>query len=261
MGRWCGRVLAVVVGMVVLGGCHLDLAVTVDIAEDGSGTVTVVATADAELVAKAPGVVEGLRFDDAKSAGWTVTGPQATPDGGATVTLTKPFTSPEQASAILAEINGPSGPLRGLALAQRREFARVTTDVAGEARLDGGVAAFADDALVKVAGQVPLADQVAASGVPLDQAISLTVTVDAPGTMRAPGGTATGGRVTWRPTLADGHSTPLQATAVLEDRNAERARTVERWTKWGLAAWIGLFALIVVVVAAVGLWRRRRPAL
>jgi hypothetical protein len=257
MWRWFGRALAVLVGVVVLAGCHLDLAVTVDIAEDGSGTVTVVATADAELVAKAPGVVDELRFDDAKAAGWMVTGPTATPDGGATVTLTKPFTSPEQATSVLAEINGPSGPLRGLALAQHREFAKVTTDVTGDVRLDGGVAAFADDALIKVAGKVPLADQVAASGVPVDQAISLTVTVNAPGTMQASGGSTTGGRVTWRPVLADGRSTPLHATAVQEDHNAERARTVARWTKWGLAGWAVIFGLIVLVVAFVA-WRRRR---
>src|SRR5262245_31740259 len=148
MWRWCGRALAVLVGLVVLAGCHLDLAVTVDIAEDGSGTVTVVATADPELVTKAPGVVQELRFDDAKTAGWTVSGPSATADGGATVTLTKPFTSPEQASTVLAEINGPAGPLRALTLAQHREFAKVTTEMTGEARLEGGVAAFADDALV-----------------------------------------------------------------------------------------------------------------
>ena len=259
MWRSCGRALAVVVGAVVLAGCHLDLNVAVDIGEDGSGTVTVTATADAELVAKVPGIVQELRFDDARAAGWTVQGPDATPEGGATVRLTKPFTSPEQANGILAEINGPSGPLRGLTLAQRREFAKVTTDVGGEVRLDGGAAAFADDALVQVAGQVPMADQLAASGVPLEQAVSLTVTVTAPGTMTATGGSTAGGHVTWTPTLAEGQSTVLQATALEEDRTAERARTVERWTRWGLAGWAALFALIVLVVLGVAWWRWRRP--
>jgi LppM domain len=257
--RSFGRAVAVLVGAVILAGCHLGVDIEVDIAADGSGTVTVTATADAELVARAPGAVDDLRLDDARAAGWTVTGPEQLSDGGVRVVLTKPFSTPEQATAILAEINGPSGPLRGLTVAQRREFAKVTTEISGEARLDGGVAAFADDALVQVAGKVPLAAQVAASGVPLDQAVSLTVTVTAPGRMTATTGSAVGGTVTWKPRLVEGQSTPMPATAVDEDRAAQRARTLERWTRWGLAGWGALFALIVVVVLAVWWWRRRRP--
>ena len=175
------RLLALVGAVALLAGCRLDLNVAVDLAADGSGTVRVTATADADLLARAPNAVTDLRLDDAKAAGWTVTGPSATESGGAQVVLTKPFGSPEQATAILAEINGPSGPLRGLTLSQAREFATVTSDLTGEVRLDGGLGAFADQALVQVAGKVPLADQVAASGVPLDQALGLTVTVDLPG--------------------------------------------------------------------------------
>ena len=82
--------------------------------------------------------------------------------------LSKPFGTPEQATAILAEINGPSGPLRGLdADAGPGSSRKVTTDVTGEVRLDGGLAAFADEALVQVAGKVPLADQVAAQRQPV----------------------------------------------------------------------------------------------
>ena len=183
--------------LALLSGCRLDLNVAVDLAADGSGTVRVTATADADLLARAPNAVTDLRLDDAKAAGWTVTGPSATESGGAQVVLTKPFGSPEQATAILAEINGPSGPLRGLTLSQAREFATVTSDLTGEVRLDGGLGAFADQALVQVAGKVPLADQVAASGVPLDQALGLTVTVDLPGTVTATNGTRAGGEVTW----------------------------------------------------------------
>jgi LppM domain len=251
------RALVAMLAVVLLAGCRLDLDVKVDIAADGRGTVTVTATADPELVAKAPGAVDELRLDDARAAGWTVTGPEKTPDGGARVALSKPFTSPEQATAILAEINGPTGPLRGLTVAQRREFAKVTTEVSGEARLDGGVAAFADDALVQVAGKIPLAEQVAASGVPFDQAVGLTVTVSAPGRMSSTTGSTSGGTVTWTPTLAEGQSTSLQAIALKEDRAAQRARTMERWSSWSLAGWGAIFALIVFAVLIVG-WRRRR---
>ena len=123
------------------------------------------------------------------------------------------------------------------------------------------MAAFADEALVQVAGKVPLAEQVAAQaaagGVPLEQALGLTVTVDAAGHRHgAPTGTAAGGSVTWTPSLADGVATPLQAEALQEDTAALRASDVERWTIWGLIGWGALFALIVLVVL-LRAWRRR----
>jgi hypothetical protein len=253
------RLFALALGAVVLAGCRLDVDVAVDMAADGSGTVTVTATADAELVAKAPTAVQDLRLEDARDAGWTVSGPAPVEGGGSQVVLTKGFASPEQATAILAEINGPGGPLSGLTLFQQREFAKLTSDVAGEVRLVGGMAAFADDALVQVAGKVPLADQVAASGVPLDQALGLTVSVTLPGDVTAANGTADGGTVTWTPSLVDGQVTRLQATAVQEDTAAVQARSVERWTTWALVAWGVLFALIVLVVL-LRAWRRRHAA-
>jgi hypothetical protein len=253
------RLLAALCAVGLLAGCRLDVNVTVDAEADGSGTVTVTATADAELLARAPGAAEDLRFDDARAAGWTVTGPTPTDSGGAKVVLTKPFGTPEQATAILAEINGPSGPLHDLALTQSREFARVTTGLTGQVRLDGGVGAFADEALVQVAGKVPLADQVAASGVPLDQALGLTVTVELPGTVTATNGTAAGGSVTWSPSLTEGVASALQAEARQEDTAAQRARDVERWTVWALIGWGALFALIVLIVL-LRAWRRRTRA-
>jgi LppM domain len=210
---------------------------------------------------RAPGAVTDLRLDDARAAGWTVNGPEPTETGGAQVVLTKPFGSPEQATAILAEINGPSGPLRGLTLSQSRAFATVTSEVAGEVRLDGGIGAFADQALVQVAGKVPLADQVAASGVPIEHAMGLTVTVDLPGRVTSTNGTRAGGEVTWSPPLVAGQSTPLQATARRVDTAATRARDVERWTSWALVGWGVLFALIVLLLVSRALWRRRRSAL
>ncbi len=144
-------------------------------------------------------------------------------------------------------------------MAQTQAFAKVTTEISGQARLDGGVAAFADDALVKLAGRVPLASEVAASGVPLDQGFRVTLTVTGPGaatsTNGAPGPV---GSVSWKPSTAEGRSTPIQATFVREDTAAKRGRSLERWTTWALVGWGVLFALIVVTVVLVGTRRRRR---
>ena len=87
------RLLALVGAVALLAGCRLDLNVAVDLAADGTGTVRVTATADPDLLSRAPNAVADLRLDDAKAAGWTVTGPSATESGGAQVVLTKPFGS------------------------------------------------------------------------------------------------------------------------------------------------------------------------
>jgi len=262
MVRTIPRLLALVAAVVLLAGCHLDLDVRVDIGANGAGAVTVTATADAELLAKVPNAVADLRLDDARAAGWTVTGPAKTADGGARLVLTKPFSTPEEATQILAEINGPHGPLRGLTLAQSREFAKLTTTMNGSVQLDGGVAAFADDALVKLAGRVPFAQQVAASGVPIDKGLSVTLTMSAPGSVTTTNGTSgagpSGASVSWTPPLTAGQSMPVNATFVKKDAAATRARSLERWTTWGLIGWGVLFVLIVVIVLIVAAVRGRR---
>ena len=74
------RLLLVVIGALVLTGCRLDVSVDVVMQPDGTGTVAVVAVADAELVGKVPDLVDDLRLDDAIANGWVVEGP--TPDAG-----------------------------------------------------------------------------------------------------------------------------------------------------------------------------------
>ena len=87
---------------VVLAGCRLDIGVDVAMQPDGSGVVTVTATADPELVAKAPSALADLRLDDIRQAGWTVTSPTKGADGAMAVTLSKPFRTPVEAGAVLA---------------------------------------------------------------------------------------------------------------------------------------------------------------
>jgi hypothetical protein len=225
-------------------GCRLDVEVDVDVQEDGSGTITVVATADAELLAQAPGAVEDLRFDDALAAGWTVEGPAPTEAGGASVRLTKPFRTPEEATAILSELNGPGGPLHDLVVRQDREYALVTTRLEGTARLDGGMEAFADQGLIVTTGTVPFASS---AGPDPGASIGLTVNLRAPGAVVETSGTADGGEVTWQPSLAAGASTDLRALVEARDRTAERAQTWERFTRSAIRIWLLIVAALAVV--------------
>jgi hypothetical protein len=254
--RWLRLLVLFTLFAVVVAGCRLDVGVDVAMQPDGSGTVTVTATADAELVAKAPSALADLRLDDIRQAGWTVTSPTKAADGAMVVTLAKPFSTPAEASAILAELNGPNGPLHGLALAIDRSFATVTSSFTGSSQLTGGLAAFSDDALVQaLGGGTPLANLVAQ---PVDQVLGLTVTARLPGRITTTNGTPGADRtsVSWKPSLADGVATPMEARFEQTDQGAKDARQRSNLA-WGALA-VYLAALVVLVVVVIVLVRRRR---
>lgn len=163
------------VGLVALTGCRVDIAVNVDVRNDGSGQVTVSATADADVMRAAPELAEQLVFEDAVAAGWSVDDPVDV-DGGLRVTLHRSFSTPEQASAVLATINGPGGPLQGVVMSTTTDGAIA---VNGVLRVDGGLTAFTDPALLDlIGGTAPYADEIAATGITPSQAIGIDVSID-----------------------------------------------------------------------------------
>lgn len=256
-GRPRGALFALIgLAVLVLAGCRVDVDVDVTMSEDGAGLVTVTATADPAVVREVAGGLEGLRFDDAAAAGWTVTGPTVAADGGAVVVLSKPFATPEQATAILAELNGPAGPFHDLVVTLDRSFARAASGLTGRARLDGGLAAFADRDLVEAAGGVPLAELVGDR--PIDEVLGVTLTARLAGdVVGQAGGTVSAdpAAVTWSPTL-DGTSTPMAASFEWSDEGALSARRTERLALAGLVGWLAL----VLVVGTWWLARRQRRA-
>jgi hypothetical protein len=109
-------VLVALAVMLLAAACKVDTTVTVTVHEDGSGVVSVTAVLDADAVksAEAGGgkLEDRVRLGDLSSHGWTVQPWARAADGSAQLTLSKPFDDPAQATAILKELNGTSGPLR-----------------------------------------------------------------------------------------------------------------------------------------------------
>ncbi len=138
------RAFLVFVAALTLTACQVDTSVEVEVEADGSGTITVNATADADVVAQAPGLAEDLRFDDAVAAGWILQGPIVTDVGGLSVTLSHDFATVEEATVLLASVNGSGGPLRDVTVTRNVTDDEMTTSLAGTLRIDGGVDAFAD---------------------------------------------------------------------------------------------------------------------
>jgi hypothetical protein len=250
------RVLLAVSAVLALAGCRLDVGVDVTMRDDGTGTVTVTAVADAALLARVPGALADLELDDLRAGGWSVDGPRAADGGGQQLVVTKPFVTPEQGAAVLGELSGGSGPLRNLTLEWSRSFATVRTGLAATAGLDGGIAALGDgDLVAALGGRVALSDLVTGD---VGDGLALRVTAHLPGAVVDANGTvaADGSSVTWTPDLRGGSTSELRASFVQRDDGALAARSRARWIRIGLAVW-GAAMLAAVVVVGVLVARRR----
>jgi uncharacterized protein len=259
-GRSSGRPFSLLLlgGLVVLTAtaCQVRTTVAVDVAKDGSGTVTVAVGLDADALGRVPDLnddgrsttadLTGLvRTDDLAAAGWHVTGPAGSADDGFVwIRATKPFGTPEEAGQVLAEVAGRDGPLRDLRVDRHDSFGRTRFTFAGTADLSGGLEAFGDQGLAaalegEVLGQDPRAIE-AELGQPLSEMFSLEVSADLPGDSKA---------VAWTPELG-GEPVDLAATGTVRD-----------WWVLALTAVAVASGLALVAVVAVGLIRRgRSPA-
>ncbi len=232
------RLLLAVVCVLALSACRLDVTVDVLIEPDGTGTVTMVATADAELVEQVPDLIDDLRLDDAIENGWVVDGPTTTETGGATITLTHDVSSAEELANVLNSI-GP--PLNQMAAARTTdpETEQTTNAINGILRLDNGFTSFADTDLLTAVGGLPFEQEITASGLTPAQAMSFTYRVELPGELvSAETGTEVGdGVIEWQAPL-DGSETNLYV------------QTVQRPAGDGLS-WAGPLATISFVLLVV----------
>ena len=221
-------------------GCKVDTTITVTMRDDGSGVVKVTAVLDPDAVksAEAGGgkLEDRVRLGDLAQSGWTVAPWARAQDGSATLTLTKPFVSPEQATAILQEVSGTAGPLHDMKVSRSEGLLSTEYSVSGSidlAKLGTGIAA--DQQLVQslTANGVDVAalDQTLVAGA--SDAVSVKVVAELPD-----GTTVVTGKA--------GKVTPVDASTSVRDTK----KTV-------------LILLAVVLVGgaiAVLLWPTRRRA-
>ena len=143
------RLLVVVVVCVLLAGCKVDTTLTIDVHDDGSGSVRVRVALDADAVQNAQaggGTLEDrVRLGDLEAAGWTVTPWRRAPDGSATVSLRKNFANAGELAGVIAELSGKDGPLQGVTLERNRGFLSTEYKIKGDADLSRLTAGIADD--------------------------------------------------------------------------------------------------------------------
>lgn len=238
--------------VVLLSACRVDSKIDIVVDQHGSGTITVTTTADAEVVADAPSLTSDLRFDDAKAAGWSVTGPTALDKGGLVVILTHTFASLDEANALLDQLSGPNGPLHFIngAFVAKQAYGRTTINFNGTILLVGSTAAFGDAALTNSLGAPPYRPALDAHGLTIGKAFGLTVNLTLPGT-KTP--------ATWSADFdgAGGVSPGVaMAAKTVYGKDTRNAELLHTGLPWIAAAWAVLFLLVVVPFTL--LMRRRK---
>lgn len=250
------RFCVVAAAAVLLSSCRVDSTVSIVVTPNGSGKISVVVTADKDIVAQTPGLKADIRTDDLKAAGWKIDGPRDTKEGGLILTITHSFNGPTEATALLRQVNGTRGPLHNAVLTRTGKSANSTWSLAGRLEVSGGLQAFADDATNTLLGGAPYAEQVKAARMDLGDAVGITFTASLPGTIKTTTGQVTDGTITWRVPM-DGTPTDL-ATSVL---NTDVASSVSRIGKVFLQGLLALWIIASLGLAAMVIFskRTRRP--
>jgi hypothetical protein len=251
------RLVGLVVGALALASCQLDAAVDVVVDPDGTGTVGVVATVDADVVAAVPTLAADLVLDDVAAAGWVIDGPNETPDGGLSIALSHEFADADDATNLLRSL-GP--PFNQVELTRTTSGAVTTTRITGLFGLTDGFASFADEELIALLGSAPFADELEASGATPAESIDVTFRATLPGEIVDEGTNAAsvdGNVLTWDvPT--DGSVLELRAESRQEPpAGGAWARPVSIVALVALIAWVA-FMTVFIGYVAVARWRRSR---
>jgi hypothetical protein len=227
--------------------CQVTLSAGIDVGRDGSGRVTAGVGLDAAALTELGDPATALRVDDLRQAGWQVEAPRREDDGLTWVRASKPFTDPEHAAAVLAELNGPEGPFRDFRVVRTKSLTRSRTTFTGTLDLSRGLVGLSDPELAAALGDVDLGLDLEGLrqrfGDELARTVRVQVTAGLPGKIVTNAPARDGGRALWAPEL--GETVPLEASS-----EALRIDPVIP-----IAAGSALVMLLLIVVLAV---RRRR---
>lgn len=246
--------------MAVLSSCRVDQSISLEVEPNGTGAVTVVVTADKDIVAKAPSLAQDIRTDDLKKAGWKVTGPTKTKTGGLTIELRHDFDTPAQATALLTQVSETRGPLHELVLARSGKDTNSTWTLAGRLEVNGGLDSFIDDAGLQLLDVSPYAAEVADAGLDLGDAVGITFSAALPGDVDSTTGIQKDGVITWQIPM-DGSRVDVATTSTHVAVGSSIARVGRTLILALLVLWIVGTLILLLLVANARNRRQRTPRL
>ena len=240
------RLLPLVVALLAwaTSACQVSLTAGVDVNRDGSGRVVAGLGLDDEALQEVGDLATALRLDDVRAAGWLVEAPRKEGDGLTWVRASKPFTEPEQVPAIVAELNGPSGPFRDFTVTRTKSLTRAKTTFTGTVDLAAGLTGLADPELTAALGDINLGLDPDGLRTRFGDRLKVQAAARLPGELTTNAPARDGGRALWAPEL--GQTIRLEASS-------SSFRVDPR-----LPIAAGAALLLAVALLAVLLRRRRR---
>ena len=246
--------LSLAAASALLTGCRLDLALNVDMAEDGTSSVMFTLYADDEVMSGID--LDTIDLGGVIDSGWAVRGPEAV-DGGARLELALNEVSPEDVARVVSQVD--DGRLFEVSAVEVvPSIGRTDYRVALSALPEATVADFTDPELAQLFGGEPfgesLAELEARAGGPLDGAVSVTVHASVPGQPAQAASVL----------LSDEAAGSVDVTATAIDDSVVQSRTqaadaradYDRAWRWVALSWM---AAAVLAGALVVVHRRRRP--
>jgi putative hydrolase of the HAD superfamily len=171
--------------LLVLTACNAEIITTVEVEEDGSGTVEVAVVLDPELAAELPDLeAAGLALADADDSGWVVEPREFVDEVRTLIRARKAFANPDQFTEVMNEIAGPDGLFGGFTLEKESSFAQVSYSVDGRIATNG-FTGFSDSELDVLLGE-PLETFVARINADPSQ-VKVRLSLTLPGEVRPDG--------------------------------------------------------------------------
>lgn len=256
-------VIGLTLAVVVLSGCRVDLATSVTVAENGSGTISVVVAADADAVRSAPELATSLNVDDLRAAGWTVDVQNPAANGGLSVVAARTFATVDEASLFLSQLSGDNGPLRNIALTRTGGVNDASYQFSGVGGLPQGLAGFADAEALTALGGAPFAAALAEQGGVLGDVLGVSLALTMPGEPVDISETT----ATLTPRQTDDASTTFTWNLALDASDSRltaftRDRDISAMVAWYVARGLLVFMILLIAAAtayiATVVYRRSR---
>ncbi len=137
--------------VLVVAGCRVQIETKIDVELDGKGTITQGIGFDDAALKRVGDPARALRADDLVAAGWVVDA--TSKEGDLTwIRVHHSFTTPEEGTALLAQLSGPDGPYRDLLISRSDGFLSTSVKVTGQIDTTSGLAMFGDEQLTAALG-------------------------------------------------------------------------------------------------------------
>ena len=173
--------------LLVATGCRIQIETQVEVGLDGSGVITQGIGFDDAALKRVGDPSRALRADDLVKAGWEVD--PTTREGDLTwIRVHHSFATPEEGTALLAQLSGPDGPYRDLLIQRTDGFFSTSVKVTGEVDTTAGLSMFGDQQLTAALGGDAsgglLAKIQAEENAPPESMVDLALVVTAGGTTK-----------------------------------------------------------------------------